>query len=82
MITWTSVEHFMTEFLQPFLKKSYNHLEIGGHLVLYIEDRPENPYIELMKRYVKRFIPGLNYEGAFYYEGAKPRPYYVWKKTS
>jgi cyclopropane fatty-acyl-phospholipid synthase-like methyltransferase len=81
MTSWKDVEHFMTEFLEPFLKKAYNHLEIGGHIVLYIEDRPETPYIHLMKEYVKRFIPGLTYEGAFYYQGAKPRPYYVWKRT-
>lgn len=81
MVTWDSVEHFMKEFLQPFLHKSSKYLVEGGHLVLYIEDKPSNPYIELMKDYVKTFIPDLKYEGAFYYEGAKPRPYYVWKKV-
>lgn len=81
MISWKDVEHFMTEFLHPFLRKAYNHLELGGHIVLYIEDRPETPYIEVMKEYVKESIPGLEYEGAFYYQGAKLRPYYVWKRV-
>lgn len=82
MVEWTDVEHFMKDFLRPLLRKSYKHLEKDGHLVLYIEDRPEAAFIDLMKEYVKSELPGLEYEGAFYYEGKKMRPYYVWKKTT
>jgi hypothetical protein len=82
MVNWTDIEHFMKDFLRPLLRKSYKHLEKDGHLVLYIEDRPEAAFIDLMKEYVKSELPGLQYEGAFYYEGKKMRPYYVWKKTS
>lgn len=80
MVTWETVGHFMEDFLQPFFKKAYDHLVVGGHIVLYIEDRPENPFIDIMKEYVKLYIPKLKYEGAFYYQGAELRPYYVWKK--
>lgn len=82
MVSWKDVEHFMEDFMYPFLKKSYEHLIEGGHMIIYIEDRPENPFIDLMKDYVKLVIPGFRYEGAFYYQGAKLRPYFVWKKTS
>lgn len=81
MTEWKDVEHFMKEFLRPFLRKSHKHLEKNGHLVLYIEDRPEAEFIDLMKEYVLDTFPDMKYEGAFYYEGTKPRPYYVWKKT-
>jgi tRNA1(Val) A37 N6-methylase TrmN6 len=82
MKDWKDVEDFMEEFLKPLLKKSYDHLETDGHIVLYIEDRPDTAFIDLMKLYVKEELPNLEYEGAFYYEGAKPRPYYVWVKRT
>jgi hypothetical protein len=81
MVGWESVEHFMEEFMVPFFKKSVRHLEDGGHIVLYIEDRPNSPFIQEMKNHVRHAHPELVYEGAFYYEGygKTPRPYYVWK---
>lgn len=79
MVEWKNVEHFFEEFLKPLICKSFKHLEKDGHIVLYIEDMPEEEFIDMMKLFVKDEIPELTYEGAFYYQGAKPRPYYVWK---
>lgn len=81
MADWKSVEDFMKDFLIPLFKRSVAHLADGGHIVLYIEDRPEAAFIDLMKEHVKDAHPSLKYQGAFYYEGAKGklRPYYVWK---
>jgi len=81
MEDWNSVEEFMEEFLVPMFKKSVAHLAEKGHIVLYIEDRPEAKFIDLMKQHVLKKHPKLKYEGAFYYEGSggKMRPYYVWK---
>jgi len=81
MTGWESVDHFMEEFMIPLFKKSVKHLEDGGHIVLYIEDRPTAPFIQIMKDHVRDAHPELKYEGAFYYEGygKSPRPYYVWK---
>ena len=81
MADWKSVEEFMSEFLVPFFKRSVAHLAENGHIVLYIEDRPDSPFIDLMKEHVKDAHPKLNYEGAFYYDSGrgKYRPYYVWK---
>ena len=76
MTEWKDVEHFMDEFLKPLFKKSFKHLEKGGHMILYIEDN--NDFIVLMKLYVETDMPELKYQGAFYYQGTKPRPYYVW----
>lgn len=77
MVAWKDVEHFMDEFLKPLFKKSVKHLESKGHMVLYIEGKE---FIELMKLFVETDIPELKYEGAFYYQGTSPRPYYVWLK--
>ena len=82
MVHWKSVDDFTKEFLFPMLNKAYLHLESKGHLVLYIEDSTEEEFITIMKNYVLEKLPGLEYEGAFYYEGTKPRPYYVWKKIN
>jgi hypothetical protein len=82
MVIWKDVEEYMEEFLRPLFRKSNEHLKKDGHIVLYIEDRPMGTFIDLMKEYVKTELPGLEYEGAFYYQGTKPRPYYVWVKRS
>jgi hypothetical protein len=78
MTDWKDLQHFMDEFLKPLFKKSFKHLEKGGHMILYIEDKSD--FIDLMKLFVETDLPGLKYEGAFYYQGTKPRPYYVWLK--
>ena len=80
MTNWKSVEEFMDEFLKPLFKKSSKHLETNGHMVLYIEDKNSSGFIDLMKLFVETDLPELHYEGAFYYQGATPRPYYVWLK--
>jgi len=78
MTEWKDVQDFLKEFLQPLFDKSVLHLKKGGHIVLYIEDKGTEPFIDLMKGYVEE-LP-LVYEGAFYYEAQTPRPYYVWKR--
>jgi hypothetical protein len=83
MTNWKSVSDFMEEFLQPLLIKSSKHLEKGGHLVLYIEDKNSSDFIDLMKLFVQAELPELEYEGAFYYQGSSSlRPYYVWVKRT
>jgi len=78
MTEWKNVEDFLNEFLKPLFDKSTKHLSKNGHLVLYIEDKGTDPFIDLMKGYAEE-LP-LIYEGAFYYEATTPRPYYVWKR--
>ncbi len=81
MVQWKDVSEFMDEFLKPLFKKSFEHLEDGGHIVLYIEDKGVDGFIDLMKLFVEADLPKLKYEGAFYYQGSKAmRPYYVWVK--
>jgi|688.fasta_scaffold376017_1 hypothetical protein len=83
MMDWKTITDFMGEFLEPLLVKSNKHLEKGGHLVLYIEDRNLSDFINLMKSFVQEELPELQYEGAFYYQGTRHRrPYYVWSKRT
>lgn len=79
MVQWSDVQDFIDEFLKPLFKKSFKHLEVGGHLVLYIEDKGVPGFIDLMKGIAEEM---LTYEGCFYYEGSRGtlRPYYVWLK--
>jgi hypothetical protein len=77
MTSWKTIEEFMDDFLKPLFQKSNKHLESGGHLVLYIEDKGVSGFIDLMKLFVETDLPDLKYEGAFYYG---IRPYYVWRK--
>jgi len=79
MHDWKDVSDFLEEFLKPLFKKSYTHLKKKGHICLYIEDTGTSEFIDLMKLFVEAELPSLVYEGAFYYEASKPRPYYVWK---
>jgi tRNA1(Val) A37 N6-methylase TrmN6 len=78
MVEWKDIEEFLNEFLKPLFDKSIKHLSKNGHIVLYIEDKGTDAFIDLMKGYAEE-LP-LIYEGAFYYEARTPRPYYVWKR--
>ncbi len=92
MNAWKSVDDFLDNFLYILLEKANAHLSKHGHLILYIEDKPENPYIQKMKDYVTEHIPSLRYEGVIYYQGRPSpislqqgriglRPYFIWKKV-
>jgi hypothetical protein len=80
MTEWKDVEEFSNDFLKPLFRKSSKHLESGGNIVLYIEDKGSPEFIDFMKMFVETELPELNYQGAFYYQGASLRPYYVWLK--
>jgi tRNA1(Val) A37 N6-methylase TrmN6 len=80
MTEWKDVEEFSNDFLKPLFRKSSKHLESGGHIVLYIEDKGSPEFIDFMKMFVETELPELNYQGAFYYQGTSLRPYYVWLK--
>jgi hypothetical protein len=81
MNSWKDVIEFFNDFLVPLINKSAKHLEVGGHFVLYIEDDPEYEFIDIMKKYVEIDLKDeLKYMGCLYYNGSKPRPYFVWQR--
>lgn len=93
MNAWKNVDDFLENFLFILISKAYAHLTKYGHLILYIEDKPDGPFIQKMKDYVTDHIHGLHYEGVIYYQGRPSpislqqgrrglRPYYIWKKIS
>lgn len=79
MEDWNNVDVYLTKFLFPLLAKSSKALRKGGHLVLYIEDKPGARFIDRMLDYGAK-LP-LEFLGVIYYQGLKPRPHYVWKNV-
>ena len=71
-----SNKEFETNFMNKLFEFSIEHLKINGHLILYIE----NVDINYLLVETTSLFPQLKFECVFYYEGTKPRPYYVWKK--
>jgi tRNA1(Val) A37 N6-methylase TrmN6 len=77
MEKWASVDEYLSKFLKPLVRLSAARLSPGGHLVLYIEDRPDAPYLDQLKEEAQK--ARLHYEGVLWYQGAaKFRPHYVW----
>ena len=79
-----TVDEWKRGFLFPLLKKSYNSLNKGGYLALYITDFKGSTYIKDMKNYVKHKVKGLQYQGDLHYfhkENKRTiRTIYIWKK--
>jgi 16S rRNA G966 N2-methylase RsmD len=76
---WPSVQAYIDTFLKPLVEWSTKRLEAGGHLVLYIEDRPEAPFLPAMFRIAKE--AGLVRKPTIWYQGVqKPRPHFVFQK--
>ena len=78
------MDQWIDNFLNPVIKKSYNLLELEGHLILYIEDRADIQFIDNMIKYAISI--GFKYIGPIYYyyidTPSKYRKIYVFKKTA
>jgi len=84
---FNTLDKWIDGFLYPMMERSYEKLENNGHLVLYIEDRDEIPYIDKMFKYAEK-IGFINVGSIYYYYPnedtkyqKKPREFFVWKKT-
>jgi hypothetical protein len=83
---FNTLDKWINGFLYPMLERSYEKLENNGHLVLYIEDRDEIPYIDNIFKYAEKI--GFKNVGSIYYYypeedtkyQKKPREFFVWKK--
>jgi len=84
LIKNTTLDQWIDNFLNPVIKKSYNLLELEGHLILYIEDRADIQFIDNMIKYAISI--GFKYIGPIYYyyidTPSKYRKIYVFKKTA
>jgi hypothetical protein len=68
------------------VQKSYDLLELNGHIAITILDRPAyNYYItELLLLSINVVCPYLNYQGIIGWQGSQGSisPFFIWKKTS
>lgn len=78
---YKTIDSWYNNFLLVLLKKSYDNLIIGGHLVLYIAESSNVRYIDKMLKYMNNL---MHYNGCIYYYYETtfvPRKIYVWKKN-
>jgi hypothetical protein len=69
-------------FLKTSLKKSYNHLNIGGYICININQKSKNEnYIQEMLNYMYTFHD-MYYYGVISYSHKKinPQPIWIWRK--
>ena len=62
------------------IKKAYNYLEQGGHMVLYMGEGIDTRYIKDMIRDTSKFMEYNGVINYFYPNKNIPRPMYVWAK--
>jgi hypothetical protein len=76
---FNNVDAWFNGFLMPSIKKSLQHLESGGHLVLYIaEAHNTSKYIQRMINETDKLATNA---GRFYYtDGKRIREFYCWRK--
>lgn len=80
LVKYPSKTDWYNNFLIKSLDKAYDHLSIGGNMVLYMGEGIKTQYIEDMKKYLDS---KMKYRGTIYYyypNKMVPRPMYVWQK--
>jgi 16S rRNA G966 N2-methylase RsmD len=60
-----TVNDWLKNFLYKMIDNAWNHLEVGGNFVLYIEDKPGYRFISSMIKYFES-KPGSVYDGIIY----------------
>jgi len=80
IVAHPSVDDWFKNFLLVLIKKSFNHLIIGGHFVLYISESSNTQYIDKMITYANSLMKMLGSIYYFYDGSYVPRRIMVWKK--
>lgn len=75
-------EIWVNNFLLPSIKKAYDHLEDGGHMVLYIGEGKTYKYLKKMLDETKKFMKYLGKIYYYYDDYCIPRRFFVWKKEN
>lgn len=82
LVKYKSVDKWYNEFLLVSVKKAYDYLENGGHMVLYMGEGIGTKYIGDMINEINKI---MNYEGKIYYfytDKYQPKRFYIWKKNN
>ena len=80
---YNTEEKWIEGFLKPALKKSYDHLNVGGYMCININQKnKKEKYIQSMLDYVYSF-KDMYFYGVIGYsneEMVNPQPIWIWKK--
>ena len=80
---YTNEKEWTDNFLKPALKKSYDHLIIGGYMCININQKSKKEnYVDEMINYLYTF-PDMYYYGVIGYSNKKisnPQPIWIWRK--
>jgi len=80
--THTTLQKWISGFLFPMLTKAWKHLQIGGHMCIYIQDIPEFEICEKMVRECENLL-GCIFMGIIWMEGSyMSRPIWTFKKIT
>lgn len=82
--SYPTLELWLAKFLCKSLKKSWDALKPGGHLVIHLTDVYKTKICEFMCCFMIAYCPDCVYEGVLCSSGlaAKPRPLWVFVKDS
>ena len=72
---------WVDNFLIPSIKKAYDHLEDGGHVVLYIGEGKTYKYLKKMLDETKKYMKYLGKIYYYYDDRHIPRRFFVWVKN-
>jgi 16S rRNA G966 N2-methylase RsmD len=79
-----SNEHeWFNNFMIPMIQKTYEKLKYNGHMVLVINQMPNEHYISKMQKYIYN-MKDMHYLGVISYVNYKlvnPQPMWIWKKS-
>lgn len=82
LVAHPTVDKWYNDFLIVSLKKAYDNLIMGGHMVLYMGDSINVNYVDKMVQFMDTLMKS-NGSIYYFYEGAYvPRRMYVWKKVN
>jgi len=80
MIKYNTLDKWYDDFLMVSIKKAYDHLIIGGHMVLYMGEGINTNYIHKMINDVNKFMTYLSNIYYYYPHKKFARVLFVWKK--
>lgn len=85
---------WLVQFLFPVLQKAWNHLRVGGYLILHLGDNKEIPLSEETNLFIETYLQGSSWQGVIGVQnkevmditgaaiGGYARPVWVWQKRA
>jgi hypothetical protein len=84
IVDYPNFDDWMVQFMFASLFKAWNHLKIGGFLILHLGDTKELHLAEPTNIFIQNFLPFASWEGIIGIKGMSGynRPVWVWKKVN